>query len=359
MHDQTYSCLSPEMKVSFLNADCPVSELYSPHKTSDIVAIVVTHNRQRTLANCIHALLNQEKQCDIILVDNASTDGTRQYIKGQLLPQNEKIHYIQLRSNIGGAGGFHHGMKYAISRNWQWLWLMDDDAEPDEAALKTLMLHVHGEQDIYGSIAVDFDSDVMRLCWPPEVLESKYSIKSSFIASYDQLSDSQELAGLPFLGFLIHRGLAKKIGLPNPNLFIYSDDQEYCERAKKKGARIFLIRDSIIYHPLPANDLTTYSLWGNKIAYRSLPHWKVYYYVRNKIIIGKRFYGKRFITQTIPGAIFRFVVSMLREQNRLTFLHAYIMAFFDGLRGRTIMRILPPGIPDENEKGVDKEMGCT
>ena len=46
-----------------------------------VIAVVVTYNRKELLKEAIEALLNQEyNNCDVLIVDNASTDGTREYI---------------------------------------------------------------------------------------------------------------------------------------------------------------------------------------------------------------------------------------------------------------------------------------
>ena len=77
-----------------------------------VVAIIVTYNRKELLRECIEALLNQDyKHCDILIIDNASTDGTREYINSVV--DNKKVIYINTGSNLGGAGGFNYGIKEA------------------------------------------------------------------------------------------------------------------------------------------------------------------------------------------------------------------------------------------------------
>ena len=46
-----------------------------------IVAIIVTYNRKKLLKECLEALLQLENEsCDILIIDNASTDHTQEYI---------------------------------------------------------------------------------------------------------------------------------------------------------------------------------------------------------------------------------------------------------------------------------------
>ena len=46
-----------------------------------IVAVVVTCNRKEMLKQCVESLLLQKASCDVLIVDNASTDGTAEYLK--------------------------------------------------------------------------------------------------------------------------------------------------------------------------------------------------------------------------------------------------------------------------------------
>ena len=102
-----------------------------------IVAVVVTYNRKKLLKENLNALLNQSyKDFDILLIDNASTDGTKEYVKEEL--ENEKITYINTGANLGGAGGFNFGVREAIERGYDYAWLMDDDTIPTETALESL-----------------------------------------------------------------------------------------------------------------------------------------------------------------------------------------------------------------------------
>ena len=105
----------------------------------------------------------------IYIVDNASIDDTLKllsnngYIK-ELPPENlnnnwentseilnlvnEKeitIHYVRMHENTGGSGGFYEGIKRAFEQGYDWLWLMDNDSEPQKDALKKLGEHFNNE----------------------------------------------------------------------------------------------------------------------------------------------------------------------------------------------------------------------
>ena len=103
-----------------------------------VIAIVVTYNRKQLLKECVNALINQDyKNCDVLIVDNASTDGTREYIEEEM--ENNRVHYVNTGSNLGGAGGFNYGMKEAYKLGCDFMWIMDDDCIVHKNSLTELI----------------------------------------------------------------------------------------------------------------------------------------------------------------------------------------------------------------------------
>lgn len=99
------------------------------------VAIVVTYNRKKLLEENINALLNQKYKCDILVIDNASTDGTDKMVSEF---NDGRIIYVNTGKNLGGAGGFSFGVKKAIEKGYEFGWIMDDDSIANENALESL-----------------------------------------------------------------------------------------------------------------------------------------------------------------------------------------------------------------------------
>ncbi len=104
-----------------------------------ICTVIVTYNRYELLKECLDSLLNQTYKTDILIVNNASTDGTDIKIKTDGYLKNENIIYKELDKNLGGAGGFSFGVKFALDNNYDYVWLMDDDAEPELNTLEGLI----------------------------------------------------------------------------------------------------------------------------------------------------------------------------------------------------------------------------
>ena len=105
-----------------------------------IVAVVVTYNRKELLMENINAILSQDLLVDnIVLIDNNSTDGTRELLMEKGILFNKRIIYKRLEHNLGGAGGFYEGIKESMKLKPDWVWIMDDDTIPTINCLSELI----------------------------------------------------------------------------------------------------------------------------------------------------------------------------------------------------------------------------
>ena len=98
-----------------------------------VLAVVVTHNRRELLARCLdHLLAQRDVPLDLLVVNNASTDGTVEMLSARGID-------VVTQENVGSAGGWHRGIEEAQVRGYEAVWLMDDDGFPDPAALGVLV----------------------------------------------------------------------------------------------------------------------------------------------------------------------------------------------------------------------------
>ncbi len=299
-----------------------------------VAAIVVTYNRRDLLLRCIEGIKNQSLAPDlIIIVDNASTDGTLQFLNQQRVADGENIKIIELNENSGGAGGFCVGIATAIDLNFDWVWVMDDDACPHVTALEELLKVAVNPQNIYGSLAVAGP----HTAWITTLVDEGRAVNMA-----DQVPAQARVGFIPFLGLMVHRELVKKIGLPDSGFFIAADDVEYCVRAKRAGADIIIAGKSRIEHPRA--QVSQLNVFGKKISYLRLPPWKRYYDTRNQILIARKYYGIRLFTQTVPAILVRLFAVLISEPRKSMQLRAFVAGIVDGLLGIKGMRHTKWGI---------------
>jgi GT2 family glycosyltransferase len=294
------------------------------HVSATIAAVVVTYNRKSLLERCLSGISVQTLPLDAVLVvDNASTDGTQAWLE-QWLPQRlPQARLIPLQQNRGGAGGFSEGLRLAIENGADWVWMMDDDAEPHPDALEELMKVATSPENIYGSLAIAGG----ETSWLTTLLGDTPVITSNV----SEIPAAAKVQMLPFLGFMIHRDVVEKIGLPDPDFFIAADDMEYCVRAQNAGVQIIVSGKSHIEHP--KSHPYAIRLPGYTLTALELPPWKRYYDTRNRLLIARKHYGIKLFTQTIPGSFVRLFAALVKEPRKLAQLHAFVAGMFDGLLG--------------------------
>lgn len=211
-----------------------------------VVAVVVTYNRVELLKECIEALI-KNKDLDILIVDNASTDNTRDVVSKYL---SDNLMYKNTGSNLGGAGGFNFGIKEALKiYDYEYIWVMDDDTIVMEDTLKNLNEKakiLNGEFSFLSSIALWNDGNLcnMNIQKTSANTVKRYEVIKNGIFYVDYAS---------FVSCFINVNSIKKIGLPIKEFFIYGDDMEYTMRLNtdKPG---YVVPTSIVMHKMKAND---------------------------------------------------------------------------------------------------------
>lgn len=308
-----------------------------------VAAIVVTFNRKVLLKECLDGLLDQTRPVDsIIIIDNASSDGTYEFLKDQGYLSKPVIDYIHLPENTGGAGGFHHGVKRGFEQGFDWLWLMDDDAEPEKDALAILLRTIDLNKDknlgASAQTVIDKNGEICHICrghinfeklWPmlqkplaPACYKSKESV-SIYFAS--------------FVGVLISNDVVEKIGFPNKNFFIYHDDVEYSLRINKI-ANIYLIPNSIILHKYASKDEWSQKnfLWLKAIRPSIKSSLFSYFYNRNLIyiIIKYKYYSIEYFINLFIELLKGTRRIILFDDCKVTRLYILWKAIFDGILGK-------------------------
>lgn len=203
------------------------------------LAIIVTYNRKDLLKECIESLLNQkDKGLDILVIDNNSNDGTQEMIKKEF----KKIFYKNTGANLGGAGGFNYGIKesFDLSKNYDYLWIMDDDTIPNKNVLKTF-LKVAKEKPDFGFLTPKTVWTDGSLC----KMNIQSDMKGNFID--ETTKNLTKVSRCTFVSCFIRTDVVSEVGLPIKEFFIWSDDTEYTLRISKKYPCYYLNTCKVVH----------------------------------------------------------------------------------------------------------------
>ncbi|MCB0168774.1 MAG: glycosyltransferase family 2 protein [Anaerolineae bacterium] len=239
--------------------------------SQQVCAVVVTYNRKELLVECLEALDSQTCPVDqIFIIDNASTDGTYEFLADQGYFDEDEVEFIGLPGNRGGAGGFYEGLKRAYADQYDWIWVMDDDSIPEPDALQQLLaayqrLEPVKPPKLLASRAVWLD----RSLHPMNIPQAKTSDPDLALLAAEQATMSIRFA--TFVSLLLHRSVIDGYGLPIADYFIWSDDIEYTARILKQEFGV-AVPASVVVHKT-----------AKKYTHLNDSGPRYYYHIRNNI----------------------------------------------------------------------------
>lgn len=255
----------------------------------NIIAVVVTFNRLELLKKNIECLRKNKPVSSILIVNNGSTDGTKEWLD----TQKELI--VIHQNNVGGSGGFYVGIEYAYQAGADWIWCMDDDVFPCTTCLEELLKEVNDAN--IGILAPRRLMDGEIFCHDFQ----EYNLTNPFASMYakrlnnQQVNTPTEIKGTAFEGPFIRREVVEKIGLPNKDLFIFCDDTDYCLRAVLAGFRIVYVPNAL----MDKQKFFSNDSWSERSIKKK---WKRYYQIRNSAYLNHH-YGQNWGVKYLRGFI--------------------------------------------------------
>lgn len=258
-----------------------------------LAAVVTTYNRLAQLKVTVARLL-AEPLDHLLVIENGSTDGSRDWLAAQ---DDPRLVVIEMPYNGGGALGFETGMREVRARfDPDWLVLMDDDARPRPGAIARFRQGLAedrwpGAEALAAAVRYP-DGNICEMNRPwvnpfgslPVFLRvmagggrAAFHIPDS---DYDAPSP-RPLDGTSFVGLFISREGVLRAGYPDGRLFIYGDDVLYTLGLTQSGGRLFFAPDLHFDH-----DCETQTKGA-----MPRPLWKVYYLHRNAWAVYRRVTG--------------------------------------------------------------------
>lgn len=240
-----------------------------------IAAVVVTYNRKKLLLENIEALLGQtiKNKISIIIIDNNGTDGTYESLAS--LIENQSIIYINTGANLGGAGGFQYGIRYATERGYDFVWVMDDDCIPTRNAAEELYKAYQQLDGTCGFLC-------SKVLWKDQSICTMNVPRATMyhnVIDFDTPMVPCVMAS--FVSSFVPITVIKKVGLPIKEFYIWTDDWEYTRRISREYP-CYLVNTSIVIHKSNANI-------GANIASESVERLDRYNYLyRNDVYLYRR-----------------------------------------------------------------------
>ena len=238
-----------------------------------VAAVVVTFNRIDKLKTVIASIEAQtHAPSSLVIVDNASTDGTGEYLDE--LESSLDLEIVSLSSNTGGAGGFSAGMRRGYELGADFVWIMDDDGYPEPDALEKLITG-------FDAAAAELGEEMPFACSVVKYIDGTICEMNNPVPTWDwgRLlaigQNSVMVTSCSFVSVLVPRGALERYGLPYKEYFIWFDDAEYTLRLSKACPGVQVL-DSVTVHDMGVNQGVNFGMIDDKNA------WKFAYGIRNQ-----------------------------------------------------------------------------
>lgn len=308
-----------------------------------IAAGICSFNNRNNLKKLIQALLDQTYPLrEIIVVDNASTDGTQEMLKNNF-PQ---ITLLLNQENLGVGGGYARAMDYVLKKGYDWIWLLDDDSLPAPTALQELVktFYHFSKNEKIGILTSSPLNPITKKISAGTVSWRRKFIEPSRIFPYSKPIFVDLVISS---GSLIKREVIQKVGVVREDFFMDFVDYEYSLRVRKNEFKIVFVPSSIIFHsvgkPIVVSSIPRF--WKKRVTSIHAP-WRLYYMTRNDL------YTHLYLISPHPLALmfcfyrlFRIIARTLvySEINEKLLRIKYIfLGLKDGFLGRLGIKVIPP-----------------
>jgi GT2 family glycosyltransferase len=216
------------------------------HEPRVAVIILNTSKRDDTLA-CLASLAESTwRNLDVIVLDNASTDGSIDAIR----EQHPSVHVEPLRDNRGYAGNNNVGVALALARGADWLFVLNEDTILDPLCIEHLVHYgqAHPKVGITGPLVLHFDE--------PGVIQSAGGWFDSWQAGHigqnqddrGQFSTPRRVDWISGCGIMLRRSVIEQVGMLDERFFYYWEETDWCLRAQRAAWQCALVPDARLWH---------------------------------------------------------------------------------------------------------------
>ncbi len=191
--------------------------------------IVVTYKGQRWYDRCFSSLRQSTIPVQTIVVDNASNDGTVEYIKKNY----PEIHLIESKENLGFGRGNNIAMRYALDHGCDYVFLLNQDAwiEPETLERLVDIAERHPEYGILGPVQINAEKTkvlegvIQFLVNPDNVNKQMFS--DMVMGTVDEVYPVAEINAA---AWLLPRKTLEIVGGFDPIFLHYGEDWNYLSR---------------------------------------------------------------------------------------------------------------------------------
>ncbi len=223
-----------------------------------LTIIIISHNTKNILRACVESIYStiSKTSFELIVVDNASSDGSAEMVK-TIFP---RAIVISNALNVGFSKASNQAIKISTG---EYVMLLNSDtllvagaidtlvdfmdSQHDAAAVGPKILNIDGSLQSKGFYFPSVSWAFITLLRVNKILteQKKRKIFHRFCWSEDDTKSVDWVSGCCLV---VSKEAIKKIGMLSEDFFMYSEEVEWCYRAKKNGFKVWYLPITQIYH---------------------------------------------------------------------------------------------------------------
>ena len=263
-------------------------------KCSSVYIIIVNWNGKDDTLECLESVYNMDyTNFKVIVVDNGSSDNSVELIKNQF-PQTV---VLETGENLGFAGGNNVGIKYALSKEAEYILLLNNDTVVDSQLIGNLIKasRTYNDEGIF-SAKIYFYSEPDKLWYfGAKWVEGISHFVHDYYGYIDNGVDFNSIVETDYAcgcAMFLKTEIFNKIGLFDERFFLTFEETDFCYRAKQQGIKSYVVPDAKVWHKVSQSFggkgslLYAYYLARNRLLWaeknltikkRIILYWRVFY----------------------------------------------------------------------------------
>lgn len=254
----------------------------------DISIIIPNYNTKKATSECIRSCLVEGSTAkrEIIVIDNASSDGSGKYLKERF---GKKIILIENDQNLGFAKAVNQGLK--ISKG-KYKYLLNSDTAVTKGTFDNLIKFADSDGDIgvIGTKLVLPDGSIQKSCFNfpsigNAIREYWFGEREKYSSFYKKnISEVDSVVGA---SFFITPKAYEQVGLFDERYFMFYEDHDYCRRVKDLGMKVIYFPEVTVFHHhgLSGKNISdTGNQWRRLIPSSKIYHGVLKHYIINFIL---------------------------------------------------------------------------
>ena len=208
-----------------------------------IFCILVNWNGWQDTVDCLTSLREQDYGgLQVIVVENGSTNDSSRMIR----EAHPWVTVIETGRNLGFSSGCNVGMRLAIERGADYLWLLNNDTiAPADTASKLLQTaEKNPDAGAIGAILYYMHDPTCVQAWGG----GRVNLWTGFVTHFYEARIFDETTYLTGASMLLPRKICEEVGILYEGYFMYCDDTDLCLRIRRSGYELAVCEDTAILH---------------------------------------------------------------------------------------------------------------